>query len=197
MVQDCINDAKKCDACQFHANFIHQPPNSSILQLHVGLLRHGGLMSLDQLRQSHLLTVPTFSQLLITSPNGQRNTIQRSKKGECCRLYQGTHYPIDIGYLGTSSPAMVSHFLTAFLLACVRSSSLPNTSLLCTTPANGLAKAFNKTLCNSFKNVVVKYKNGIGMKDLGRLFRHTKPHVKRQLNRPPLLWCMQLKLYCR
>jgi len=28
MVQDCINYAKRCDACQFHANFIHQPPES-------------------------------------------------------------------------------------------------------------------------------------------------------------------------
>jgi len=26
MVQDCIDYAKRCDACQFHANFIHQPP---------------------------------------------------------------------------------------------------------------------------------------------------------------------------
>jgi len=26
MVHDCIAFAKKCDACQFHANFIHQPP---------------------------------------------------------------------------------------------------------------------------------------------------------------------------
>jgi len=25
MVQDCINYAKRYDACQFHANFIHQP----------------------------------------------------------------------------------------------------------------------------------------------------------------------------
>ena len=26
MVQDCINYAKRCETCQFHANFIHQPP---------------------------------------------------------------------------------------------------------------------------------------------------------------------------
>ena len=26
MVKDCIYYARKCDACQFHANFIHQPP---------------------------------------------------------------------------------------------------------------------------------------------------------------------------
>jgi len=26
IVQDCIDYAKRCDACQFHANFIHQPP---------------------------------------------------------------------------------------------------------------------------------------------------------------------------
>ncbi|XP_074299654.1 uncharacterized protein LOC141630799 [Silene latifolia] len=26
MVQDCMEYAKKCDACQFHGNFIHQPP---------------------------------------------------------------------------------------------------------------------------------------------------------------------------
>ena len=26
MVRDCIDFAKRCDACQLHANFIHQPP---------------------------------------------------------------------------------------------------------------------------------------------------------------------------
>ena len=26
MVHDCIDFANRCDACQFHANFIHQPP---------------------------------------------------------------------------------------------------------------------------------------------------------------------------
>ncbi|KAL0439644.1 UNVERIFIED_CONTAM: hypothetical protein Slati_2447400 [Sesamum latifolium] len=26
MVKDCINYAQRCQACQFHANFIHQPP---------------------------------------------------------------------------------------------------------------------------------------------------------------------------
>jgi len=26
MVQDCIEYAKRCDDCKFHANFIHQPP---------------------------------------------------------------------------------------------------------------------------------------------------------------------------
>ncbi|KAM1216437.1 hypothetical protein ACFX2J_012720 [Malus domestica] len=26
MVKDCLEYAKRCQACQFHANFIHQPP---------------------------------------------------------------------------------------------------------------------------------------------------------------------------
>ena len=26
MAKDCLYYARKCDACQFHANFIHQPP---------------------------------------------------------------------------------------------------------------------------------------------------------------------------
>ena len=26
MVKDCMEYAQKCQACQFHANFIHQPP---------------------------------------------------------------------------------------------------------------------------------------------------------------------------
>jgi len=26
MVCDCIDFARRCDACQLHANFIHQPP---------------------------------------------------------------------------------------------------------------------------------------------------------------------------
>ncbi|KAM1863222.1 hypothetical protein ACFX14_003596 [Malus domestica] len=26
MVNDCLEYAKRCQACQFHANFIHQPP---------------------------------------------------------------------------------------------------------------------------------------------------------------------------
>lgn len=28
MVQDCMEYTKRYDACQFHANFIHQPPES-------------------------------------------------------------------------------------------------------------------------------------------------------------------------
>ncbi|KAL6313316.1 hypothetical protein AAG906_008913 [Vitis piasezkii] len=37
MVKDCIEYAKKCQSCQFHSNFIHQPLSHLILQLLVPL----------------------------------------------------------------------------------------------------------------------------------------------------------------
>ncbi|KAL0283519.1 UNVERIFIED_CONTAM: hypothetical protein Sangu_2884100 [Sesamum angustifolium] len=33
MVKDCIDYARRCPACQFHANLIHQPPEHCILPL--------------------------------------------------------------------------------------------------------------------------------------------------------------------
>lgn len=43
-------------------------------------------------------------------------------------------------------------------------------------PANGLAEAFNKTLCNLLKKVVSKSKE-IGMKELEKLCGLTKQHI--------------------
>ena len=33
MVHDCIDFAKRCDACQLHVKFIHQPPEASHLTI--------------------------------------------------------------------------------------------------------------------------------------------------------------------
>jgi len=72
MVQDCIDYAKRCDACQFHANFIHQPSEPLHPTVDSWPFEAGGLMLLGQSRQSHLLVTPTSWLLLITSPNGQK-----------------------------------------------------------------------------------------------------------------------------
>ncbi|KAL0448955.1 UNVERIFIED_CONTAM: hypothetical protein Slati_1451900 [Sesamum latifolium] len=54
--------------------------------------------------------------------------------------------------------------------------------------ANGLAEAFNKTLCNLLKKVVAKLKSVIGTRGLEKLYGHTKSLLERLLNQLPTHW---------
>jgi len=62
-------------------------------------------------------------------------------------------------------------------------------------PTNGLAEAFNKTLCNLLIKVVAKSKSDWHER-LGRLFGHTEPRIRRQPNQLLSLWYMGSKQYC-
>ena len=70
MVKDSMDYAKRCQACQLHANYIHQPPKPYIQLSHLGHLMLGDWIWLD-----HCLKVlwgtSTYWLLQITSQNGR------------------------------------------------------------------------------------------------------------------------------
>ena len=68
-------------------------------------------------------------------------------------------------------------------------------SLMYNGPTNGLAEAFNKTICNLLRKVVAKSKRNWHAR-LGELFGLIEQRIRRQLIWLLLLWCMGLKRYC-
>jgi len=107
MVQDCIDYAKRCDACQYHANFIHRPPKSLHPTVTSWPFEAWGL---DVIRPITPKSYAGHSYILATtdyfSKWAESIPLKEVKKGECSTLS-------DMAYLGTLSPTTVSHSSTA------------------------------------------------------------------------------------
>ncbi|CAL2227840.1 unnamed protein product [Prunus armeniaca] len=122
MVKDCMDYVKKCQACQFHVNFIHQPPEP----LHPtiaswpfdawGLDVVGPIAPKSSDGHSYILAATDyFSKWAEAVPLKEVKKENTSVSNNC-------------------------------------NSSMYN------APANGLAEAFNKTLCNLLKKVIGRTK---------------------------------------
>ncbi|XP_070056516.1 uncharacterized protein [Nicotiana tomentosiformis] len=123
MVKDFLDYVRRCKAYQFHANFIHQPPE--VLHPTVASLPFDAWdwMLLDHC-QSPLVGTYTSWLQLTTSQNGLKLLLLRRLMNKIFDLF---------GFKQ-------------------RNSSMYNAA------ANGLAEAFNKTLCNLLKKVISKSK---------------------------------------
>ncbi|XP_073137358.1 uncharacterized protein [Henckelia pumila] len=101
MVKDCMDYAQMCQACQYHANFIHQPPDV----LH-----------------------PTVAS-----------------------------WPFDVWAVALKEMKKenVSDFIRTHI---IYRYGIPRKSSMYYAVANGLAEAFNKTLCNLMKKIIAKSK---------------------------------------
>ncbi|XP_070039879.1 uncharacterized protein [Nicotiana tomentosiformis] len=111
MVKDCLDYARRCKACQFHSNFIHQPPE----------LLHPIVASWPFDAWGLDVVGP------LPKPSG----------GHLYILVATDYF---------------SKWAEVIALKEQRNSSMYNVA------ANGLAEAFNKTLCNLLKKVVSKSK---------------------------------------
>ncbi|KAL0406509.1 UNVERIFIED_CONTAM: Transposon Tf2-12 polyprotein [Sesamum latifolium] len=116
MVKDCIDYAKRCQACQFHANLIHQPPEP----LH-----------------------PTVASWLSTLGFG------------CCGAYNKVLRRVP-RYIITDNGKPFCNSLIDKL--CQKFGFKQRNSSMYYAAANGLAEAFNKTLCSLLKKVIAKSK---------------------------------------
>ncbi|XP_074300597.1 uncharacterized protein LOC141631881 [Silene latifolia] len=123
MVQYCMDFAKKCDACQFNANFIHQPPEP----LH-----------------------PTISSwpfeiwgLDIVGP-----ITPKASNGHEFILAATDYFSKWVEVISIFNKLMTS-LGEKFKFKQYKSS-------IYNAPANGLAEAFNKTLCNLLRKVVAR-----------------------------------------
>ncbi|XP_061999282.1 uncharacterized protein LOC133716611 [Rosa rugosa] len=159
MVKDCMEYAQRCQASQFHANFIHQPPEP----LHPtiasypfdvwGLDAVGPMTPKSSAGHSYILAATdSFSKWAEAVPLKEikKENVVDFIKGNIIQRYGVPRYIITDNAKYFSNSAMEKlcekyHFKIHF-------SSMYN------APANGLAEAFNKTLCNILKKAVSKTK---------------------------------------
>ncbi|KAI3453509.1 hypothetical protein Pfo_010172 [Paulownia fortunei] len=120
MVKDCIDYAQRCQACQFHANLIHQPPESLYPTISSWSFDAWGLDVVGPMTKGKKKNIADFIRIKIIYRYG----IPR-------------YIIIDNGKPFAFKQRKYSMYYAA---------------------ANGLAEAFNKTLCTLLKKVIAKSK---------------------------------------
>ncbi|KAM1069500.1 hypothetical protein ACFX2B_001346 [Malus domestica] len=159
MVKDCLEHAKRCQACQFHANFIHQPPKP----LHPtatswpfdawGLDVVGPIAPKSSAGEAYILAVTDyFSKWAEAIPQKEvkKETVVRFIKEHIIHRYGVPRYiVIDNG-------KQFSNRLVDEL--CEKYKFKQHKFFMYHALANGLAEAFNKTLCNLLKKVIGRTK---------------------------------------
>ncbi|KAM2690737.1 hypothetical protein EV1_043866 [Malus domestica] len=159
MVKDCLEYAKRCQACQFHANFIHQPPEP----LHPtatswpfdawGLDVVGPIAPKSSTGEAYILAATDyFSKWAEAIPlkEVKKETVVCFIKGHIIHRYGVPRYIV------TDNGKQFSNRLMDEL--CEKYRFKQHKSSMYHAPANGLAEAFNKTLCNLLKKVIGRTK---------------------------------------
>ncbi|CAL2256246.1 unnamed protein product [Prunus armeniaca] len=159
MVKDCMDYVKKCQACQFHANFIHQSPEP----LHPTITSWpfdawvldvvGPIAPKSSNGHSYILaTTDYFSKWAEAVPlkEVKKEKVVSFIKVNIIHRYGVPHYII-IDNGKPFSNQLMDKLCEDFGFK-QRNSSMYNAS------ANSLAEAFNKTLCNMLKKVIGRTK---------------------------------------
>ncbi|KAL0320195.1 UNVERIFIED_CONTAM: hypothetical protein Sradi_5281000 [Sesamum radiatum] len=158
MVKDCINYAQRCQACQFHANFIHQPPEPLHPTVASWPFDAWGLDVVGPLTKSssgylYILTATDyFSKWAEAVPVKE---VKKENIADFIRINIIFRYGIPRYIITDNGKPFCNSLidkLTQKFNFKQRKSSMYNAA------ANGLAEAFNKTLCNLLKKVVGKSK---------------------------------------
>ncbi|XP_075473874.1 uncharacterized protein LOC142504919 [Primulina tabacum] len=132
MVRDCKDYVQRCQACQYHANFIHQPPEPLHPTVASWPFDAWGLDVVGPMTKS------SAGHLYILAA-----TDYFSKWAEAVPLKEIMESPFAIVEL--------TNFVRGLVLNKRKSS-------MYYAAANGLAEAFNKTLCNLLKKITSKSK---------------------------------------
>ncbi|CAM8906321.1 unnamed protein product [Rhodiola kirilowii] len=159
VVQDCVDFVKKCNACQFNANFIHQPPE----HLHPtvaswpfeawGLDVVGPINPKASNGHTYILAATDYF-----SKWAEAVTLREVKKENVVDFIT-KHIIYRHGVpqrIVTDNGKQFSNKLMTNL--CEKFKFKQYKSSMYNAPANGLAEAFNKTLCNLLRKVVGKSK---------------------------------------
>ncbi|KAH0685739.1 hypothetical protein KY285_016301 [Solanum tuberosum] len=142
MVMDYLEHAKKCLACKFHANYIHQSPKTlhptvASWPLNAWVLDVVGPLPKSSKGQMYILAASDyFSRSAELAPLKESNIIFRYGIPRCIVTDNGTPF---------NNKLMSS--------LCEKFSFKQHKSSMYDAPANGLAEAFNKTLGNLLKKV--------------------------------------------
>ncbi|XP_019159991.1 PREDICTED: uncharacterized protein LOC109156594 [Ipomoea nil] len=159
MVKDCIDYARRCQACQYHANFIHQPPEP----LHPtvaswpfdawGLDVVGPITPKSSAGHAYILAATDYF-----SKWAEAVALKEVKKENVADFLR-VHIVYRFGiprYILTDNEKPFDNKLMDKI--CKLFDFKQQNSSAYYAAANGLAEAFNKTLCNLLKKVVSKSK---------------------------------------
>ncbi|KAM2252327.1 hypothetical protein FF2_006669 [Malus domestica] len=159
MVNDCLKHAKRCQACQFHANFIHQPleplhPTATSWPFDAwGLNVVGPIAPKSYAGEAYILAATDFFSKwaeAIPLKEVKKETVVRFIKEHIIHRYGMSRYIV------TDNGKQFSNRLVDEL--CEKYKFKQHKSSMYHALANGLAEAFNKTLCNLLKKVIGRTK---------------------------------------
>jgi len=165
MVLDCIDYAKRSDAYQFHANFIHQPPEPLYLIVASwpfeawGLDVIGPITPKSSTSHSYILAaIDYFSEWAKIIPLRE---VKKENVVDFIRTHIIYRYGVSRYIITDNGKPFFNSLMTSL---CEKFKFAQHTSSMYNAPANGLAEAFNKTFC-SYSKRLSQSLNGIGMKD--------------------------------
>ncbi|XP_049394584.1 uncharacterized protein LOC125858841 [Solanum stenotomum] len=158
MVKDCLDYARRCDACQFHANFIHQPPEVLHPTIASWPFDAWGLDVVGPLPKSsggHLYILAAtdyFSKWaeVVALKEVKKENVANFIRVNIIHRFGIPHYIITDN--GKPFDNKLMNKICDLFNFKQRKSSMYHVA------ANGLAEAFNKILCNLLKKVVSKSK---------------------------------------
>ncbi|KAL0405374.1 UNVERIFIED_CONTAM: hypothetical protein Slati_3851300 [Sesamum latifolium] len=158
MVKDCIDYAKRCQACQFHANLIHQPPEPLHPTVASWPFDAWGLDVVGPMTKSsggHLYILAATDYFSKWAEAVPLKEVKKENVADfiCTNIIYRYGVP---RYIITDNRKPFCNSLIDKL--CQKFDFKQRNSSMYYAAANGLAEAFNKTLCSLLKKVVAKSK---------------------------------------
>ncbi|XP_060200582.1 uncharacterized protein LOC132628835 [Lycium barbarum] len=158
MVKDCLDYARRCKAFQFHANFIHQPPEVLHPTVASWPFEAWGLDVVGPLPKSsggHLYILAATDYFSKWAEVVSLKEVKRENVENFIRVNIIYRFGIPRYILTDNSKPFDNKLMTK---VCDLFGFKQRNSSMYYAAANGLAEAFNKTLCNLLKKVVSKSK---------------------------------------
>nr|XP_027071991.1 uncharacterized protein LOC113696809 [Coffea arabica] len=158
MVKDCIDFARKCQACQFHGNFIRQPPEPLHPTVASWPFDAWGLDIVGPLPKSsggHIFILAATDYFSKWAEAVPLREVKKENVVDFIRSHIIYRYGVP-RYIITDNGRPFSN--VAMNKLCEKFHFKQYNSSMYYAAANGLAEAFNKTLCNLLKKIVDKSK---------------------------------------
>ncbi|KAL0437811.1 UNVERIFIED_CONTAM: hypothetical protein Sradi_0489000 [Sesamum radiatum] len=187
MVKDCIDYAKRCQACQFHANLIHQPPEPLHPTVASWPFDDWSLDVVGPMTKSsggHLYILAATDYFSKWAEAVPLKEVKKENVADFIGINIIYHYGVP-RYIITDNGKPFCNSLIYKL--CQKFCFNQRNSSMYYAAANGLAEAFNKILCSLLKKVMAKSKRDWHER-IGEALWHTGPLSERLLNQLPTHW---------
>ncbi|WRX10057.1 Integrase [Theobroma cacao] len=150
MVKDSMDYAKRCQACQFHANFIHHPSKPLHPTVTSWPFDAWGLDLVGPLPKSS-----TGHLYILAATNNFSKWVEAASYREVKKKTVATFIRTNIIYRSGVPQCIITDNGKQFTMEklCAQFNFKQYNSSMYHAPANGLVEAFKKTLCNLFKKI--------------------------------------------